>query len=79
MPSIWYILRFEHASESNLEPSPAGFSDPLAKISGLIVMVRRSGNLSRGTATGCIFSPIGIVSAYAKNDRLTEGTIQSPV
>ena len=43
-------------SESNLEPSPAGISDPRAEISGWIVMVRRSGNVSRGTATGCIFS-----------------------
>ena len=33
----------------------AGISDPRAEISGIIVMVRRSGNTSRGTATGFFF------------------------
>ena len=36
----------------------AGISDPWAEISGIIVMVRRSGNKSRGTATGFFFSVV---------------------
>ena len=36
----------------------AGISDPWAEISGIIVMVRRSGDKSRGTATGFFFFPV---------------------
>ena len=45
----------DKVSESSTEPSPAGISEPRAEISWCIVIVQRSGKVSRGTAVGCIF------------------------
>ena len=42
----------------------AGISDPRAEISGIIVMVRRSGDKSRGTATGFFFFFFGCLFAF---------------
>ena len=45
----------DKVSERIAELSPAGISEPRAEISWCIVMVQRSGKVSRGTAVGCIF------------------------
>ena len=53
--SLPHCLVGDNVSESSAEPSPAGISEPRAEISWCIVMVQRSGKVSRGTAVGCIF------------------------
>ena len=53
--SLPHCLVGDKVSESSSEPSPAGISEPRAEISWCIVMVQRSGKVSRGTAVGCIF------------------------
>ena len=53
--SLPHCLVGDKVSESSAEPSPAGISEPRAEISWCIVMVQRSGEVSRGTAVGCIF------------------------
>ena len=53
--SLPHCLVGDKVSESSAEPSPAGISEPRAEISWCIVMVQRSGTVSRGTAVGCIF------------------------
>ena len=54
--SLPHCLVGDEVSESSAEPSPAGISEPRrAEISWYIVMVQRSGKVSRDTAVGCIF------------------------
>ena len=53
--SLPHCLVGDNVSETSAEPSPAGISEPRAEISWCIVMVQRSGKVSRGTAVGCIF------------------------
>ena len=53
--SLPHCLVGDKVSESSVEPSPAGISEPRAEISWCIVMVQRFGKVSRGTAVGCIF------------------------
>ena len=54
--SLPHCLVGDKVSESSTEPSPAGISEPRAEILWCIVMVQRSGKVSRGTAVGCFFS-----------------------
>ena len=53
--SLPHCLVGDKVSESSAEPSQAGISEPRAEISWCIVMVQRSGKVSRGAAVGCIF------------------------
>ena len=53
--SLPHCLVGDKVSESIAEPSPAAISELRAEISWCIVMVQRSGTVSRGTAVGCIF------------------------
>ena len=53
--SLPHCLVGDKVSESIAEPSPAGISERRAEISWCIVMVQRSGTVSRGTAVGCFF------------------------
>ena len=50
--SLPHGLVGDKVSESSAEPSPAGISEARAEISWCIVMVQRSGKVSRGTAVG---------------------------
>ena len=54
--SLPHCLVGDKVSESIAEPSAAGISEPRTEISRCIVMVQRSGKVSRGTAVGCLFS-----------------------
>ena len=53
--SLPHCLVGDKVSESSAEPSSAGISEPRAEISWCIVVVQRSGKVSRGTAVGRIF------------------------
>ena len=63
----------DKVSESSAEPSPAGISEPRAEISWCIVMVQRSGKVSRGTAVGCIF--LFFIYFDIKADKLPEDIV----
>ena len=68
--SLPHCLVGDKVSERIAELSPAGISELRAEISWCIVMVQRSGKVSRGTAVGCIFlsfSAILIVRLHGKS------------
>ena len=53
--SLPHCLVGDKVSENIAEPSPTGVNEPRAEISWCIVMVQRSGKVSRATAVGCVF------------------------